>query len=76
MSVQAAAGLELHVARSLAVLAEYKLTHSRQDVGIAEGSAQTALRTHHFVAGLALRLGGSPSSRENRLLTRLATPGD
>ena len=57
VSVQAGAGLEVHVARRLSVLAEYKLTHSRQDVGVAEGSAQTALTTHHLVAGLALRLG-------------------
>ena len=57
MSVQATAGLEVTVARRLSVLTEYKLTHSRQDVEIAEGSAQTALTTHHLVAGLALRLG-------------------
>jgi hypothetical protein len=59
VSVQAAAGLEVDVARRLSLLTEYKLTHSRQDVGVAEGSAQTALTTHHFIAGLALRLGVS-----------------
>jgi opacity protein-like surface antigen len=57
LSVQAAGGLEVSVARRVSVLAEYKLTHSRQDVGIADGSAQTALTTHHVVAGLSVRLG-------------------
>jgi hypothetical protein len=56
-SVQAAAGIEMHVKRRVSVFAEYKLTHTAQDVRVAEGTARTPLTTHHVVAGLALRLG-------------------
>jgi hypothetical protein len=56
-SLQAAAGVEVRVTRVLSLIGEYKLTHSVQDVTVANGSARTPLTTHHLVVGTAVRLG-------------------
>ena len=48
-----AGGMEIHLWRGLYALGEYKFTRSRQSVGVVDGTAQTLLRTHHGVFGLA-----------------------
>jgi hypothetical protein len=57
MSLQAAAGAEVHVIGPVSLAGEYKLTRSVQDVTVAEGTALTPLVTHHVAIGLAVRLG-------------------
>jgi hypothetical protein len=57
MSLQAAAGAEVHVIGRVSLLGEYKLTRSAQDVTIAGGNARTPLVTHHLAVGLAVRFG-------------------
>jgi hypothetical protein len=56
-SLQAAAGLELRLARRLYLAGEYKLTRTVQHVSVAGGSVRTPLTSHHFVAGVAAHLG-------------------
>jgi hypothetical protein len=57
LSAQAAAGIEMRVAKRLYLLGEYKLTHSVQNVMVAGGTADTPLTTHHVVAGMAFTPG-------------------
>jgi len=52
---QLAAGLELHLARGLYALGEYKFTRVDQTVTIARGTARTVLATHHLVFGAGYR---------------------
>lgn len=56
-SMQAAAGVELHLRGPVYVMGEYKLSRTAQDVSIVGGSARTALVTQHVVAGLVTRIG-------------------
>jgi hypothetical protein len=56
-SLQAAAGLELRLARRLYLAGEYKLTRTVQHVSVAGGSVRSPLTSHHFVAGVAAHLG-------------------
>lgn len=58
-SVQFAAGVEMRVKGPVSLLGEYKLTHTTQDVTIADGTARTPLTTNHLVGGAALRFGSS-----------------
>jgi len=48
-----AGGAEIHLWRGLYALGEYKFTRSRQSVEVVAGTAQTLLRSHHGVFGLA-----------------------
>lgn len=57
MSLQAAAGAEVHVIGRVSLAGEYKLTRSAQDVTIAGGNARTPLVTQHVAIGLAMRFG-------------------
>lgn len=56
-SVQAAAGLEVRLVRRIALVGEYKLTHSTHDVEVADGRGRTSLTTHHAAVGVAFRIG-------------------
>lgn len=62
-SAQAAAGVEVRLASRLYLSAEYKLTHTVQDVSVVEGSARTPLTTHHVVAGVVVPLGSRSHQR-------------
>jgi len=51
--VQTAGGVELRLWRGLHWVGEYKFTRSAQRVDIAGGTAETLLRSHHGIFGLA-----------------------
>jgi hypothetical protein len=53
--MQLAGGPEVQIWRGLHGLAEYKYTRTRQRVRIHEGNAETLLRSHHVLFGLAVR---------------------
>jgi opacity protein-like surface antigen len=57
VSLQAAAGVEVRIARRLFIAGEYKLTRTAQDVSIVGGSARTPLTTHHLVSGVVVHMG-------------------
>lgn len=50
---QVAGGVEFRLWRGLYALGEYKFTRTRQRGEIFSGRAQSLLRTHHGVFGLA-----------------------
>lgn len=56
-SIQAAASVEIRLAKPLYLSGEYKLTHTVQDVTVVDGSARTPLTSHHVVAGVVVHLG-------------------
>jgi len=62
-SLQAAGGIELRIAKRIALTGEYKLTRTVQDVTIADGSARTPLTTHHLAGGVVACFGGSTARR-------------
>lgn len=53
--VQLLAGARLRLARRAGLLVEYKFTAADLEVGVAGGEARLRERTHHLVAGAALR---------------------
>jgi opacity protein-like surface antigen len=53
---QIAAGVECRVAPHLALIAEYKVTATRQRVAVPDGSASASFTTQHAIAGIAWRL--------------------
>lgn len=53
---QVAAGVECRVAPHLALIAEYKVTATRQRVAVPDGSASASFTTQHAIAGIAWRL--------------------
>ena len=53
---QVAAGVECRVASHLALIAEYKVTATRQRVAVPDGSASASFTTQHAIAGIAWRL--------------------
>jgi hypothetical protein len=61
-SAQAAAGIEVRLTEHLYASGEYKLTHTAQNVSVANGSARTPLTTHHVLAGLTVHLGATARS--------------
>jgi hypothetical protein len=52
--LQLSGGVEFGLSRHLYWLAEYKFTHNQQHVSIADGTAATALNSHHLVTGLSV----------------------
>ncbi len=52
-ALQAAGGAEVRLWRGLYGLGEYKFTRTPQRVRIYEGHAETLLKTHHIIFGLA-----------------------
>jgi lipid A oxidase len=50
-ALHAAAGLEYHLSRRFALIGEYKLTRTAQDVEIARGNARASFTSHHLVVG-------------------------
>jgi len=52
---QVAAGVECRIARHAAVIAEYKLTGTRQRVSVPDGTAAATFISHHLVAGFGGR---------------------
>jgi opacity protein-like surface antigen len=52
---QVSAGAEFRMWKGLHVLGEYKFTRTRQEGKVAAGTAESLLRTHHGVFGLAYK---------------------
>jgi len=57
LSVQAAVGAELRVVGPLSLTAEYKITRTAQNVGVAAGRLHAVLVSHHAATGVAMRFG-------------------
>ena len=56
LAVHGGAGIELRVTRSLALLAEYKFTRTRQSVDIDRGKAEGVFGSHHAVVGVGWKI--------------------
>ena len=56
LAVHGGAGIELRVVRSLALLAEYKFTRTRQSVEIDRGKAEGLFASHHALVGVGWRI--------------------
>jgi hypothetical protein len=52
-ALHTAAGLEIRVSTRLTVLAEYKLSRTRQTVGVDRGEMRGSFVSHHGVVGMA-----------------------
>jgi len=53
MGLQLAPGVAVHLTRSIRVTGEYKFTLARPTVDVVDGTATTAVRTHHVAFGLS-----------------------
>jgi hypothetical protein len=53
LAVQAAGGAEVRLVGGLYLIGEYKFTRTQQRGRVAEGEAESLLRTHHGVIGLS-----------------------
>lgn len=51
LGLHLAGGLEARLARGLAAMAEYKLTHTDQSVAVSQGQAQGRFTSHHGIFG-------------------------
>ena len=55
IAIQGAGGIELKIAGGAHLVGEYKLTTTRQRVGVAGGTASARFTTHHVVFGAGYR---------------------